>query len=114
MKSLVTTTLAITLLTSPLAIANASNHTGGHEHGPATEAQAVAETTWTKGTVKKINTAQSKVTISHEPITNLDMPSMTMIFYVPDTTVLAKIKEGENKEFAFGDQLGRMVIEDVK
>lgn len=72
------------------------------------------ETTWTKGVVKKVDDAQSKVTVKHDPITNLDMPSMTMIFFVPDKTVLEKIKEGDAKEFAFGDLYGRMIIEDVK
>ena len=72
------------------------------------------ELTWTKGVVKKVDNAQNKVTVKHEPITNLDMPSMTMIFFVPDKTVLEKIKEGEAKQFAFGDLYGRMVIEDVK
>jgi len=39
---------------------------------------------------------------------------MTMIFCVPDQKVLEKIREGDAKEFAFGDQNGRMVIEHVK
>lgn len=72
------------------------------------------EPTWTNGVVKKIDPAQSKVTVKHDAITNLDMPSMTMIFFVPDKEVLGKIKEGDAKQFAFGDQFGRMVIEDVK
>lgn len=72
------------------------------------------ELTWTKGVVKKVNAAQSKVTVKHEAITNLDMPSMTMIFFVPDPNVFGKLKEGEAKEFAFGDQYGRMIVEDVK
>jgi len=32
------------------------------------------EPTWTKGVVKKVDTAQSKVTVKHEPIAKLDMP----------------------------------------
>lgn len=72
------------------------------------------EPAWTKGVVKKVDTAQSKVTVKHEPITNLGMPSMTMIFFVPDHKVLEKIREGDAKEFAFGDQNGRIVIENVK
>lgn len=72
------------------------------------------ELTWTKGVVKKVDTVQNKVTVKHQEIKNLDMPSMTMIFFVPDPSVLGKMKEGEAKEFAFGDQFGRMIVEDVK
>ena len=32
------------------------------------------------GTVKKVDTAQNKLTIDHGPIANLDMSEMTMVF----------------------------------
>ncbi len=72
------------------------------------------ETPWTKGTIKKINTAQSKITIKHEPIKNLDMPSMTMIFFAPDASVLEGLKQGDKKQFEFGDMNGRMIVKQVK
>jgi Cu/Ag efflux protein CusF len=33
--------------------------------------------------------------IPHEPLTNLDMPAMTMVFRVNDRTTLEKVKEGD-------------------
>lgn len=72
------------------------------------------DTHWTKGTVKKVDTAQSKITVQHEPIKNLDMPSMTMVFFAPDASVLEGLKAGDKKEFEFGDMNGRMVVKKVK
>lgn len=72
------------------------------------------ETPWTKGTIKKIDTAQSKITIKHEPIKNLDMPAMTMIFFAPDASVLEGLKKGDRKQFEFGDLNGRMILKQVK
>lgn len=72
------------------------------------------EAHWTKGTIKKIDTAQSKITVQHEPIKNLDMPSMTMIFFAPDASILEGLKAGDKKQFEFGDMNGRMVVKQIK
>lgn len=87
--------VAITLLASLIAVAADEAH-------------------WTKGTVKKIDSAQSKVTVQHEPIKNLDMPSMTMVFFAPDASVLEGLKVGDKKQFEFGDLNGRMVVKQIK
>lgn len=54
---------------------------------------------FTKGTVKKVDVAAKKVTITHEDLKNLDMPGMTMVFRVKDDAILAKLKEGADIEF---------------
>jgi Cu/Ag efflux protein CusF len=72
------------------------------------------EVVWTKGEVQKVDMAQSKVTVKHEEIKNLDMPSMTMVFFVPEKSVLEGLKEGDTKEFEFADMNGRMIIKQVK
>lgn len=72
------------------------------------------EAVWTKGEVQKVDLAQSKVTVKHEEIKNLDMPSMTMVFFVPEKAVIEALKEGDKKEFEFGDMNGRMIIKQVK
>ena len=72
------------------------------------------EAHWTKGTVKKIDTTQSKITVQHEAIKNLDMPSMTMIFFAPDASILEGLKAGDKKQFEFGDMNGRMVVKQIK
>lgn len=77
-------------------------------------AALAGEVVWTKGEVQKIDMAQSKVTVKHEEIKNLDMPSMTMVFFVPEKSVLESLKEGDTKEFEFADMNGRMIIKQAK
>jgi Cu/Ag efflux protein CusF len=78
-------------------------------------AAAVADdATWTGGEIKKIDTAQSKLTIKHDEIKHLDMPSMTMVFFVPDAKTLEGLKKGDKKQFDFADMNGRLVVKQVK
>jgi Cu/Ag efflux protein CusF len=72
------------------------------------------EVVWTKGEVVKVDLAQSKVTVKHEEIKNLDMPGMTMVFFAPEKSVIEGLKEGDKKEFQFGDMNGRMIVKQVK
>ena len=72
------------------------------------------EVVWTKGEVVKVDLAQSKVTVKHEEIKNLDMPGMTMVFFAPEKSVIEGLKQGDKKEFEFGDMNGRMVVKQVK
>ena len=51
------------------------------------------------GTVEKVDTAQSKVTIDHGPIKNLDMDAMTMVFRTQDPAVVKGIKAGDRIRF---------------
>lgn len=50
-------------------------------------------------TVGKIDKANGKVTLSHGPIPNLDMPPMTMVFRVKDKAWLDKLKQGDKIRF---------------
>lgn len=72
------------------------------------------EVVWTKGVIKKVDLAQSKVTVKHEEIKNLEMPSMTMVFFAPDPKVLEGLEAGQAREFEFGDMNGRMIVKQVK
>ena len=53
---------------------------------------------YTEGELKKIDTYQSKVTIKHGLIDNLEMPGMTMVFRA-DPAVLTKFKAGDLVRF---------------
>ena len=59
----------------------------------AAEAQSI------KGTVKKIDAEQGKLTIDHGPIKNLDMDSMTMVFRASDPAMLKGLKAGDKIKF---------------
>jgi len=65
-------------------------------HPPASAASA---TVMTDGEVRKIDREQGKVTLRHGPITNLDMPGMTMVFRVADPKMLDTIEEGDKVKF---------------
>ena len=61
---------------------------------PAAQASAMSE-----GVVRKIDTANAKITLRHGPLTNLDMPPMTMVFRVQPPELLSGIKVGDKVKF---------------
>ncbi len=69
---------------------------------------------FTSGIVKKLDDKLMKVTIKHEELKNLEMPSMTMVFAVGDEAMLAKLKVGEQIEFAADRVNGRLTVIEVK
>ncbi|MHA6344295.1 copper-binding protein [Roseivivax sp. CAU 1761] len=76
-------------------------------------APAFAET-FTKGTVKKLDTDRSKVTIIHEELVDLDMPAMTMVFEVADPDLLARLSEGQQIEFLADRVSGKLTVTELK
>jgi Cu/Ag efflux protein CusF len=79
----------------------------GADHA-AHHATAAAPTT--EGEVRKIDKQQGKVTLKHGPITNLDMPSMTMVFKVADPKMLDSLKEGDKVRFAADRVSGAITV----
>ena len=68
----------------------------------------------TDGVIKKINTATGKVTIKHGPISNLDMPPMSMVFGVEDKAMLEGLAKGDKVKFYVIDKDGKMIIEKIQ
>jgi Cu(I)/Ag(I) efflux system protein CusF len=54
----------------------------------------------TDGEVRKIDKAQSKVTLKHGEIKNLEMPPMTMVFRVKDPAMLDALTVGDKVRFS--------------
>lgn len=67
-------------------------------------------TAMTDGEVRKVDKDASKVTIKHGPITNLDMPPMTMVFRVKDRALLDKVKAGDKVRFAAEQSAGAYFV----
>lgn len=65
----------------------------------AEQSSSAAAGAMTAGSVVKVNTEQQKVTVKHEPIANLDMPAMTMVFRVTDPSMLSAVKPGDSIQF---------------
>lgn len=74
------------------APASGADHSAHH---PATAAAPQSD-----GEVRKVDKEQGKVTLKHGPITNLDMPGMTMVFKAADPKMLDGLKEGDKVKFA--------------
>ena len=53
----------------------------------------------TEGEVRKVDKTAKKITIKHEPIRNLDMPAMTMVFQVRDSEMLDRVAAGDKVKF---------------
>ncbi len=53
----------------------------------------------TEGEIRRVDKANGKLTIRHGPIRNLDMPGMTMVFRVTDTSALEKLAPGDRIRF---------------
>lgn len=85
--------LATLALLSTGAAFAAGEH-DGHHAPPAAAAPEFAE-----GTVKKVDKAASRVTISHGPLTTLDMPPMTMVFRAGTAGMLDDLKAGDRIRF---------------
>jgi Cu(I)/Ag(I) efflux system protein CusF len=64
--------------------------------------------------VKRIDAANGKVTLSHEPIKSLNWPAMTMAFAVKDKALLQKLAVGNKVDVEFEKQDNAYVITKVK
>lgn len=74
---------------------------------------AATDDRYTQGVVRKVDTAQGKLTIKHGDIKNLGMPGMTMVFKVKDPRWLLTVKPGDNVMFVVEKQEGALVITDL-
>lgn len=77
-------------------------------------APAGAPIEWSEGQVVRWDPRTSKVTLRHGPIKNLDMPPMTMVFVVKDTTQAAVITPGAKLRFHAEQQQGAYVLTRVE
>lgn len=63
------------------------------------------------GTVTKVDTAASKITIKHGPIKKFDMDEgMTMVFTAKDKSLLGKVKAGDKVKFDADNVNGQFVV----
>jgi Cu/Ag efflux protein CusF len=71
------------------------------------------DASFAEGEVRKIDKAQSKITLKHGEIKNLDMPPMTMIFRVKDAKLLEGLAVGDKVKFAAEQFDGQYVVTQV-
>ena len=68
-------------------------------HETAVKQESTAGTL-SEGEVRKVDKDAKKLTIRHGPLTNLDMPAMTMVFQVKDPAMLDQVKVGDKIRFS--------------
>jgi Cu/Ag efflux protein CusF len=88
--------LAVALVVAAiLASAYAQAAPEAQGSGEATAAAPMAD-----GEVRKVDKDAGKVTLKHGPLSNLDMPGMTMVFKAADPNMLDGLKEGDQVRFS--------------
>ena len=109
MKRTLSTLLACAALAAP---ALAQQQPKADEQSAQHPAAAAASTaaSMAEGEVRKVDKAQSKITLKHGEIKSLDMPPMTMVFQVKDKTWLDKLQPGDKVRFSAINESGRYTV----
>lgn len=87
------------LLPALSLLAALATHPALAAEGTTVPAVQAATDTLTEGEVRKVDTAQGKLTLRHGEIRNLDMPPMTMVFRVKDASLMQSLKAGDKVRF---------------
>ena len=66
------------------------------------------------GEVVKVDDAQGKITLKHSPITNLDMPAMTMVFKAGDPAMIKQVKVGDKVKFEADKVNGQITVTKIE
>lgn len=123
LAALLAALLAVALM-AVAAPARALSHEGheGHEgHGQPTQAADAAAPSskdWIAAEVRRVDTAQQKLTLKHGDIRHLDMPGMTMPFRLAPGVVsaaqLSALKAGDRLEVRIESQQGALTIVELR
>ena len=103
-KHLFTIPLAASLLVlgtgSALAQAPAAAAADSHSsHHPAIAASPEPQAELSEGEITRWDPRTLRLTLKHGEIKNLDMPPMTMVFRVADSSVVGDLKPGDKVRF---------------
>ncbi|MEO8316399.1 MAG: copper-binding protein [Pseudomonadota bacterium] len=111
MKTIHTLIIAGILATlSAASITALADGTMDHSTMGAIQVAQAAAADMTEAEVRKVDTAQGKVTLKHGEIKNLDMPPMTMVFAVKDKAMLDSLKPGDKIRFKAADLNGKLTV----
>ncbi len=109
MKAILTASIAALIGLLPLSALSAGEH-DAHAGHMAPAAKTASEWPMSEGTIKKVDKAAGKVTVTHGPLTNLNMPAMTMVFRVKDATWLDLMKQDGKIRFVADSVGGTLTI----
>jgi Cu/Ag efflux protein CusF len=75
---------------------------------------ASAQDAMVKGEITKVDEAQGKITISHDPIKKFDMDAMTMVFKAGDPAMLKSVKAGDKIQFTTDKVNGQFTVTKIE
>ena len=104
--ALVASIAVVVLLISGLAGAQSSGSTA------ATTTTSPAE--FTDSEVRKIDRDNQKITLKHNPLKNLDMPGMTMVFRMQDVALLDTVQAGDKVRFTAEKIDGKFTVTKIE
>ena len=81
-------------------------------HAAETAASTAAASS--QAEVRKIDSANQKITLRHGPLANLGMPPMTMVFSVKDAAELEGLKVGDKVQFVAQQQGSQFVASELQ
>lgn len=110
MKTILSAIALSAALAAIAAPAFAQDHSSHAGHGAAPTASAASTDAMTAGEITRVDARTGKLTIRHEEIKNLDMPAMTMVFGLKDSSQAASLKPGDKVLFHAEDDGGSLTI----
>ncbi len=63
-----------------------------------------------QGEVRKIDAAAGKITLKHGPISELELPAMTLVYVVQNASMLNGVKPGDTVKFTADKVDGRYTV----
>ncbi len=104
----------LTIIITALAMSGASNASQNTTHSSSQQltASVYADTSvdWTAGKVVRVSLKRGVVTIAHEELSHLNMPSMTMGFKASDEIQLDALSPGDTIEFQAEQRDGKLYL----
>ena len=93
-----------------LSVPASADGTMDHAKMSATTTAPAGAAEMTNAEVRKVDTAQGKITLKHGEIKSLDMPPMTMVFTVKDKALLDGVKPGDKVQFKAINENGKLTV----
>jgi Cu/Ag efflux protein CusF len=70
--------------------------------------------TFVNGVIEDIDTDRGRLTIAHEPLVDLDMEAMTMVFRLAEPTMIDGLSVGQAIEFVADRVNGRLTVTQIR
>lgn len=75
---------------------------------------SIAHADWASGEIRRLDVENKRLTIKHGEIKSLDMPPMTMVFYVANAEMLGKFKVADLIEFKVIEEGKRFMVTEIR